>query len=777
MFARAYSQAALADANMRDTAGAFESIRDRMSGRGSYHEVLSTIDEQIGQADLTRVVPSLRDLRESYLQSTLDAEVARLKEAFARDPRAGWQAWLTAYAQIFQENSWRTDIGRRLAAEGLVSSPDPKWTVDRIRRNEWLVFRERWPEAYDWFLYLAEQDIPAESRARMLAIAAEIQLYRFTQRTRAVKLLDRAEQVCPGEHVTSRARAEVCFEGKDIEGAKRRYQAIVEKKPKLADGFLGQAECADAEGDAVAAEAFYQQAVRAAPGMTGAHRALMNWYAKRLAERESLILSIFKRVVALTDDEPGESMNLGLLYKKVGRIQAAREWLTKACTLQPDNGLAEVWVGHTDRDELAALPEGAARDALFASAQGHFEKDLKICPEGLDGPWGMQCLATDRKDWPAAKRWCEACLGVHPEWESSMLVRRGQVNMELNDLSAATQDFTRSLDLEPENAAAVDALLDLADRLATSDRVKAGDVLLSWRKLKGDAAEYIYQNRLGNWLYNANDYEAAEERYAAAIKANPDRAVLRSNHALAAAAARIRGDRRAWLDRAIASLVEAARLDPSESEYRDRLSKLVTERDFVVAYGDKALELVPAVTPVRVDVQTAEVKELLDPEGRDLSKETVDQINEWRGSFRSRFGLVLPGLNFALAEGLEGAGKFRIVIMERIESIAETEGRPLLRAILEAVEPVCLANTSEFLGHQETANLLRSAQVPDAAAIIDDPHTLTGLVTTLRIMLVNRAPITDIATIARTYLEQHRGGPSAAQTAERAAPLQSAQKG
>jgi tetratricopeptide (TPR) repeat protein len=777
IFARAYSQAALADANMREVVAGLETIRDRMNSRASYHEVLSTIEEQIGQADLTRVVPSLRDLCKTYFDGAVGAEVARLKQAFEKDRRAGWQAWLLAYVQVFQEGSWRTDVARRFATDALVSSPDPAWPVERIRRHDWLITRERWPEAYEWFIYLSEQEVPAESRARLLAIAAEIQLYRFTQRTRAEALLERAAAISPGEHVAERARAEMAFEAKAFEDAKRRYQTISEKKPKLADGFLGLAECADAEGDPAAAEAFYQQAVRAAPGMTSAHRALMNWYAKRIDERESLILSMFKRVVSLSDDEGGECLSLGQLYKKVGRYQKAREWLSRALTLQPDNGLAEVWNGHNDRDECAALPEGPQRDALLASAEAHFLNDRKICPEGLDGPWGMMCVETDRKNWPATRTWCDRCVALGPEWESSMLVRRAQVSMELSDWPAAEQDLVRSVELEAQNPAAIDALLDLADRVVATDRSKAEDVIARWRKIKGDPAEYIYQNRLGNWAYNANDYETAAARYEKAVAANPDRPVLRSNYALAAAALRTRGDRRAWLDKAIASLTEAQRLDSAEQEYRERLAKLVVEREFIQGYGEKALELMPIVTPVRVDVLAGEVNEILDPEGRDLSKDTVDRINAWRTSFRTRYGLAVPGLSFTIAEGLEGERKFRLVIMERLEEVAETNGRPLLQAILESVEAFSVANIAQFLGHQEAANLLRAANVPAASAIIDDPRMLTGFVVVLRVMLAGRVPITDIATIARTYLEQHGGTPAAQASAERVAPLSSAQKG
>ena len=186
----------------------------------------------------------------------------------------------------------------------------------------------------------------------------------------------------------------------------------------------------------------------------------------------------------------------------------------------------------------------------------------------------------------------------------------------------------------------------------------------------------------------------------------------------------------------------------------------MVEREFIQGYGEKALELMPIVTPVRVDVLAGEVNEILDPDGRDLSKDTVDRINAWRTSFRTRYGLAVPGLSFTIAEGLEGEHKFRLVIMERLEEVAETNGRPLLQAILESVEAFCVANIAQFLGHQEAASLLRAANVPAASTIIEDPRMLTGFVVVLRVMLAGRVPITDIATIARSTRAawRHPGG-------------------
>ncbi|HKW02425.1 MAG TPA: tetratricopeptide repeat protein [Vicinamibacterales bacterium] len=773
-FANAYLQAAQADANMREAAAALEAVRDRLNARASYHEVLSTIEEQIGQVDLQRLAPAISEFRKAYTRAIVESETDRLKQAFSRDASSGWQAWLTTYAQLFQEGAWRTEIGRQLANGALVSSASADWPVARVQRFAWLICRERWPEAYDWFVFLGEQDIPAELRARMIAITAEIQLYRFVQPTKAAAMLTRAEQVCPGEHVTARARAEMCFEAKDIEGAKRRYQSIAEKKPRLADGFLGLAECADAEGDASGAEGFYQQALRVAPGMTSAQRGLMNWYSKRLDERERLIMPIFNRLLILSDDEPGECMNLALAYKKAGKYSEARHWLDKCVELQPDNGLGEVWNGHNDRDE--ASNDASKRDALLASAQAHFEKDLEICPEGLDGPWGMMCVAWDLKDWASARTWCNRALAVHPEWESSILVRRASFALETADWINVDVDLRRSMELEPQNPGATDALLDFADKLVSMNRPYAEQVLARWREAKGEPAEYLYQNRLGNWHYSDSDYEAAAEHYRRAVQAAPDRPVIRSNYALAAEALRTRGDRLKWLDEGIASLTEASRLDSSQEEYKRRLLRLRIEREFIQFYGESALDLSATVTPLRVEVRSDEVKAILDAQGNNLSPETTTAINAWRGAVLTRIGVALPGVNFTTADDLE-PGHFRMSVMEKATRVEQVGDAPLISAILKAVEALCTSHILEFLGHQESANLLRAANTPATLKILETPRLLTRFVMSLRQLLMQGQPITDIEGLATKYLATHGGLPEPAGPPESVSPAPAAQQG
>jgi flagellar biosynthesis component FlhA len=83
---------------------------------------------------------------------------------------------------------------------------------------------------------------------------------------------------------------------------------------------------------------------------------------------------------------------------------------------------------------------------------------------------------------------------------------------------------------------------------------------------------------------------------------------------------------------------------------------------------------------------------------------------------------------------------------------------PVLDDIVQYLQTVCEENINEFLGHQETANLLRGIDQPEARAIAETSTALTGLVFVLRSLLKHRISIAEIAAIATQYLERYRSG-------------------
>ena len=312
--------------------------------------------------------------------------------------------------------------------------------------------------------------------------------------------------------------------------------------------------------------------------------------------------------------------------------------------------------------------------------------------------------------------------------------------------------------LEPQNPGAIDAMLDLADKIGTTDMEKAVAVLAEWRKYKPDSVEYLYQNRLGNWEYSRGNYKLAAGHYGLAVQANPSGPVLRSNLALAQAAMRTSGNRHECLTRAIDSLTHAVRLDGKEAQYRERLGRLTIERDFIDAYGEKALEFKAIVTPLRLEVPNEALPAILDTDLKALSKETLDHINAWRTTFRARMGMHLPGVNFTEAEDLERPDRFRMIVMEGEGRIGTLNGESPIDEMLGQLEAFCLEHLTVFVGHQEAFNLLIGLKNDDTTAIIETPGLLTKFVFVLQELLDQAIPITDLASITSTFVAEQRSG-------------------
>jgi hypothetical protein len=200
-FADAYCKAALAGAEMRAASNTIETLRDAVlaipAGK-SVMEAWAAFDEQIGLADLNQLVPVLVNLRQEFIKIATEREIYRLLRASEREPEAGWVNWVETYARALSPWGWRTTFGNDIARDGLKGRTLFKdWPIKRIRDATELVKKSRWSETYDWFIFLAEEDIQPELRAHLLSIAAEIQLYHFYQPSKTKELLELADRLAP----------------------------------------------------------------------------------------------------------------------------------------------------------------------------------------------------------------------------------------------------------------------------------------------------------------------------------------------------------------------------------------------------------------------------------------------------------------------------------------------------------------------------------------------------------------------------------------------------
>ena len=182
---------------MRTVANVLETLRSQLAQAPDAYSIWPAFDEQIGSADLNRFMPALVELNKKFHDAVVAAEVAQLRSAFEKDPHEGWTQWLDAYVRSFDQNGWQGLYAAEITGQALSFSPHADWPIEKIRQVTLAICDARWPEAYDWFLFLSDQEIPADYRAQFLAIAAEIQIFHFTQLNKARQLIEKAKQLTP----------------------------------------------------------------------------------------------------------------------------------------------------------------------------------------------------------------------------------------------------------------------------------------------------------------------------------------------------------------------------------------------------------------------------------------------------------------------------------------------------------------------------------------------------------------------------------------------------
>ena len=760
--AQAYFDAARAGANMRAAADSFETIRESVSRGDDVFASWAVIDEQIGLADLQVLAPLLVRVRQEFKRCVIAAAVERLDRAFEEDRSKGWRTWLESYLASFSEWGWYTSYGAAIAKQALRHSPVEAWPIERIRHSAALVENLRWPETYDWFLFLSGTEAPPDIRARMLVIAAEIQLYHFAQPGKARGLLEQARELAPDSPRVWAGWGEYLLDRGKAEEAKPYFERVILARPEDSDGFTGLGDYYDAAGDQFAAESQYQQAIQNAPGTSDGYRRLIKWHGRTnwFKDRENLLGPLFERL-KLVDSPAAACTELAVVYKQNLLPARAREYFQQAFRDDEQDFMARTWVGYTYIDEAVADDvEEAAAAELYKKAQVIFEILVELAPKALDGYWGMTSLLMQRKDWAAALEWCDRALGCHPEWESYIRARRGDVLRELGRLPEARSDVLRALELEPESATGLDALSNLAEAFEnTTTADEALELLERLRQFKGPSFEDTYQNRVGNLKYGADDYAGAAEHYRLAVAAKETDAVLHSNLALALEHLRVPGARIAALDEAISALRRALELDPKNDGYRSRLSSDDLERAFVLAYGEDALDLDPMITPVRVEVNEDLLPDILDSRTQNLSDDVLSKIEAMRSGVAAAFGVKVPGVRFmTLGQAEASPGRYRILIMMREIESGQAQPGAVSDSILQHLRRVLEQKLADFVGHQEVTAMLDTCPEESRSLILSEKGELTRLVRALKSMCRQHVPLLPFDRLVAEYLRLRHSG-------------------
>lgn len=835
MLAKAYFQAALSGADMPNVMRVLESVRTALLAEPNALKIWRQLDEVIGVADVTTFQPALIALRTQFEQHLFAQQGQRLSMLFEQNAEHGWREWLLAYAEALSR--WRL-----LLCEALVSLPLPfpdefRQPID-FQRATHLILHERWPEVHAFFTHLAQFDfLPPTTRARLLIPVGQIYLYYFTPRTRALAIFEQAAQLAPGLARVLAALGDYYKEQNEPEKALAYLEQAIEAAPDEVEAYVYQGDIADKQGKAEEARTWYQEAISRVPGDSFGYSRLLRLYGRPefIEKYGAFIVPLAER--AMVVDETGRYktyLDVGDAYSATRNYEAAHQWYDKAVALDPTRMDGYTWKG------FAYLDEGVSR---YDEARAVFEKAREVAPESYNGYWGLGQLAEREKRWAEAAEWYAQALARQPEFHSSITARIGDMHRQLGQFEQAEALLLDALRADPTNDATVLELAD--DYYRKHDR--PDDALRLYgqiREIKGEAFEAGYQNRLGNVYFYQNQHELSAQHYRKAIEADPTQSVYFSNlggayremqrwdeareqfekaYALhkdepkyKAHIARVyyeearayeqalptAADASEMLERAIAAARAAVAHAPGETKHAEKLAGLEQQRTFIRRYGGAALALEPIDKPLRVHVESQGLPLILNAEMNELSAETLRLIEEMRQHLRGRYGLTIPGINFAVLQNAR-AGEYKIDVLgdqvaygnlrpdqhvavcsraqlreagitggtmryvsssltgfpeafwlkEADANIAREHGLTVLdpRAyLLQHIEFVIVHQLERLCGHQEASDLLAKCETSRCKEVQRDPRQLHALTRRLKESLRRMEPIPDLAGLCES---------------------------
>jgi len=583
IFADAYHEAALKNADMRSVTKSLETIRTALLSKQDLFNVWDTIDIQISNADADNLQETLVSLRDQYEQEVRTTTIERLQKIFKKNLETGWTHWLGTYAEALA--SWRVTFLSSLCEAQFPFPTHTEQIVEKIKRATQYILHERWPETYDLYIYLAEQKNLSEViRAKMYVTAGEIQLYHFIKLNKAKELFSLAEQLAPKEGRVSCGWGEYWLQQNDIDQAKEYFQRTIDSAPLLADGYTKMGECYETQGNWDAAKEWYEEAVRT----TGdGYLSLLRLYESPnlfRIDKESIPHHI-KRAIALDpDNEYTIYETVGNIYKQNKQYKEAFRWYQKAILLDSNRISGYISQG------LAYLEPGVED---YEKARKSFQKVIEVSPEAFDGYWGLTSLYEKQGEWEEAIKWYKKSLLYRPEWEGMIRAKIAEMKLRLEKYSEAEEELIEALKKDIDNEIALSILLELADDyfMIFDDAASAIRIYNEVREIKGESYEAESQNLIGNVYYYFGQNKEAIKAYRKAIAAKPRSATYHCN---LGGAYRELGD----LDKAKKAFEKAVELEPENDYYLNRLGKVlyyIGDYENAIDYHTKAIEKDPRV--------------------------------------------------------------------------------------------------------------------------------------------------------------------------------------
>lgn len=534
----------------------------KSSTSGDPFEVCYAIDVQIGRAEIAELRESLVGLRTDFQERLAASEIQGVTTALAESPETGWERWITIVARSIA--SFRTGLATRLCSASFAFAGAKESQAQELRRAVRMIAHSRWAEAYGAVSGLTEMEfLPAITRAHLLTITAQIQLYYYGKPGEGRRMLESAQGLVGDECLVLSATGAYHLEQdqRDFAIAETCFRKAIGQSPQRAEGYVGMGDSCDRQDRLEDAEEWYKKAIAAAPGDYGGYSQLMKLYGRPrwFGAREPLIELMIPTIVAVAPESAYQTyLDVGDIYRRNGKYDKASQWYQRAVQLDPGAPRAYLSLSETDRAQ-----------ERFPDAKRNLQDAITAAPESADGYWGLAELHERLHEWEEALDCYRKALERSPRWRSTLRARIGGVYASMKKFDEAEAELEATLRSDPENAAAREALESLADDYYQQHRdvERAKRVYRLMFDILGDSYKADYHNRLGNLCYYVGDLEAANQEYRVAVQLKPSDSVFRRNLA---------GTYRELKDytRAEEELGAALEVDKDEKTYNEQMASV-----------------------------------------------------------------------------------------------------------------------------------------------------------------------------------------------------------
>jgi type III secretory pathway component EscV/tetratricopeptide (TPR) repeat protein len=560
---------------------------DRILSAGStgLFGLWDAIDEQIGKAEAPGLRERLIELRARFVDRVVAREAARIEKVFRRSPDEGWNAWLLTLAESISD--FRHELSTKLCAY-----PFPfqgrKDQATGMAKAVRCMYQDRWPEAYDQLEQLTGKEfLSTATRAKLLVILGQIQLYQFRKTGPARELFNAAEAMAPGEVRVVCAMGDYWVLERDLQKAESYYRRAIEVAPRAGCGYVGMGDACEHRNELEQAESWYQKAIASASGESPGYDRLIRLYGRPelLEKHEADLFSLTEKAIAVgPDGEYRRYIALGDIYAQNKQFEKARRWYEKAIALDDRNPEGYVSVGMY-YEKLGSREE----------AETNYKKAIEVAPECYEGYWALTWFYEQQYRWQDALEWYKKAPLHRREWVGLARAKVGEMHDKIGNRPEAEDILKHELRVDKDNQTAKDVLLEIAEDWYSTrgDREAAIRLYAEIYEILGDSYEGDHHNGLGNLNYYYGESEKAAAEYRRAIAARPDDAVFHRNLATAYSALK-------HYEQAVQELEKARQLDNDTDKFNSEMALLAnaegndyfTRRDYrkAVDLYTKAIE-------------------------------------------------------------------------------------------------------------------------------------------------------------------------------------------